>query len=166
MIAFSSVIAHFSYWYNWLSHPTNKILSCTLWSNILPLFSIISSTFPCNACKCHKSHKLPFYTSSFYSYAPLELIYLNVWTSPIESYYGFKYYVLFVDHFRKYIWLYPFKQKSEVSNVFSRFKALVENLFIHFIISLFSNNGGEHQALKLFLTLHGISHITTPHHTP
>ena len=79
---------------------------------------------------------------------------------------NFKYYVIFVDHFTYYIWLYPLKRKSYVSLVFPRFKTLVENLFKQKIITLYSDNGGEYTGLSTFLTTHGISHHTSPPHTP
>lgn len=51
-------------------------------------------------------------------------------------------------------------------DVFVRFKALVENQFKHRIVTLYSDNGGEYQALDNFLSTNGISHLTTPPHTP
>nr|CAN80558.1 hypothetical protein VITISV_023041 [Vitis vinifera] len=77
-----------------------------------------------------------------------------------------KYYVIFVDHYTWYIWYYPLKRKSHVYDVFVRFKALVENQFKHQIVTVYSDNGGEYQALDNFLSTNGISHLTTPPHTP
>ena len=51
-------------------------------------------------------------------------------------------------------------------DVFVCFKALVENNFKHWIVTLYSNNGGKYQALNNFLSTNGISHLTTPPHTP
>ena len=34
------------------------------------------------------------------------------------------------------------------------------------MVTLYSNNGGEYQALDNFLSTNGISHLTTPPHTP
>lgn len=76
-----------------------------------------------------------------------------------------KYYVIFVDHFTKYIWLYPLKHKSDVLTIFTHFKSLVENFFHQKIISLYTDNGGEYTALKSFLASNGISHLTIPPHT-
>lgn len=58
------------------------------------------------------------------------------------------------------------KHKSDVAKLFPPFKALVEKYFQHPIISLFSDNGGEYQSLLPLLQTHGISHYTTPPHTP
>ncbi|RVW26307.1 Retrovirus-related Pol polyprotein from transposon RE1 [Vitis vinifera] len=87
-------------------------------------------------------------------------------TKDVYSTDNFKYYVIFVDHFTKYIWLYPLKRKSDTHDVFVRFKALVEKFFNRPIITLYSDNGGEYQALSSFLTINGVSHLTSPPHTP
>ena len=71
-----------------------------------------------------------------------------------------------MDHFTKYIWFYSLKQKSNVRDVFVRFKALVEKYFKAKIVTLYFDQGGKYQAFKYFLALHGISHFTTPPHTP
>lgn len=86
--------------------------------------------------------------------------------SPITSVDNFKYYVLFVDHFTRFTWLYPLKLKSQVQATFIAFKALVENRFNEKIKTLYSDNGGEYLALRQFLQTHGISHLTSPPHTP
>ena len=62
--------------------------------------------------------------------------------------------------------MYPLKNKSNVHDVFIRFKTLVEKFFGHPIVSFYSDNGGEYIALKHFFSTHGISHYTTPPHTP
>ena len=51
-------------------------------------------------------------------------------------------------------------------DVFVHFNALVKNQFKHRIVTLYSDNGGEYQALDNFLSTNGISHLTTPPHTP
>ena len=111
-------------------------------------------------------HKLPFSSSTLKSSHPLNIVFSDVWTSPIYSVDGFKYYVLFVDHYTRYIWLYPLKHKSQVKEVFTKFKSLVENRFQHKLRTLYSDNGGEYVGLAAFLSSHGISHMTSPPHTP
>lgn len=88
-----------------------------------------------------------------------------MWTSPLISIDGFKYYVIFVDHYIRYTWLCPLKQKSQVFDVFTRFKALLENRFQTKLRTLYSDNGGEYIGLASFLASHGISHMTSPPHT-
>ncbi|KAK0598258.1 hypothetical protein LWI29_033060 [Acer saccharum] len=166
IIAFSSVKASLPDWHHRLGHPSLKIVSKLVSSQALSVASSSNSSNSCNACQLNKTHKLPFLVSTVVSSKPLEIIYSDVWSSPIISKDDYKYYVLFVDHFTKYMWMYPLKNKSDVHDVFGRFKTLVEKFFKNSIISFYSDNGGEYIALRKTLAQHGISHFTTPPHTP
>jgi hypothetical protein len=89
-----------------------------------------------------------------------------VWTSPISSLSGYKYYVLFVDDFSWFTWLYPLLNKSNVYQCFFKFTLLVENLFPSKIKQLQTDNGGEYTSalFKQFLSQHEIFHrLTCPH---
>ncbi|KAJ9547961.1 hypothetical protein OSB04_020504 [Centaurea solstitialis] len=166
ILAFSQVKTTSTNWHHRLGHPAYSILNHMISYFQLEFSSPLSKEFSCNACLSNKSHKLSFSVSSLTSTKPLEIIFSDVWTSPVVSQDGFKYYVIFVDHFTKYIWFYPLQRKSDVHEVFKRFKVLVENYFQHKIISFYSDNGGEYMGLKDYLSRHGISHLTTPPHTP
>ena len=122
--------------------------------------------FSCSSCSINKSHKLPSVKSSITSSSPLNVIFSNVWTSPVSSYDGFHYYVIFVDHFIKYIRFDQLCQKSNVHSTFVAFKQLVENYFTTTIKTLYTDNGGEFLALWSLFATHGITHLTTPPHTP
>ena len=151
-------------WHHALGHPSSATFKL-----IQQQLQISSPTFEqsdCTSCQLNKSHKLPFHNSSLCSNYFLEVIFSDVWTSPILSYDGFKYYVVFVDHFTRYTWIYPLKRKSDVQNTFIKFWSLVENYFKTKIKVFYSDNGGEFISLKNFLSQHGISHFTSPPHTP
>ena len=64
------------------------------------------------------------------------------------------------------MWFFPLKLKSHVAATFVKFKQLVENQFNTKIKTLYSDNGEEFIALRSFLADQGISHLTTPLHTP
>src|SRR5690606_36070709 len=121
---------------------------------------------PCSHCLINKSHKLPFYSNTITSTKPLEYIYTDVWTSPILSVDQYKYYLIFVNHFTRYTWLYPLKKKSQVLETFTLFKAIVEKHFAMPIRNLYSDNGGEFTMMRQFLASNSISHFTSPPHTP
>lgn len=89
-----------------------------------------------------------------------------MWTSPIVSIDNFKYYLVIIDHYTRYTWLYLMKLKSQVREMFMAFTALVENKFRQRIGTLYSDNSGEFIALHQFLSSKGISHLTTPPHIP
>lgn len=81
----------------------------------------------CNSCLCNKSHRLPFSNNTLHSVHPLQLLYSDVWgPSPVTSVDAKLYYVLFVDHYTRYSWLYTVQQQNEVTQIFKDFQSLVE----------------------------------------
>ena len=153
-------------WHSRLGHPSLSILNTTMSQFSLPICSSTQKQLSCSQCLINKSHKLPFTNSSINSSRPLEYIFTDVWSSHITSIDNYHYYLVLIDHFSRYTWLYPLKKKSQVKEVFIAYKALVENRFQAKIGTLFSDNGGEYVALRSFLSEHGISHLTSPPHTP
>lgn len=79
---------------------------------------------------------------------------------------GFLFYLLIVDHYTKYCWLFQLRVKSDVATVFSQFKLLVEKQFGEVIKNVYSDNGGEFVALRSFFNTNGISWLTTAPYTP
>jgi hypothetical protein len=53
----------------------------------------------CHACQLGKHVRLPFSSSMSSSKSPFELIHCDVWTSPVISVSGFKYYLVLLDDF-------------------------------------------------------------------
>ncbi|CAI9280948.1 unnamed protein product [Lactuca saligna] len=144
-------------WHHWLGHPHFHIIQ--LLSSYGPAISSIKDH--CNSCSINKIHKLPFHTTSITSSSPLELIFSDFWSSPVESIDGFKYYIIFVDHYTKYTWLYPLKHKSDSLITVTHFQRLVETYFQTKINSFFfSDNGGEYIKLASHFAYYGITHLT------
>ncbi|KAJ0587378.1 putative RNA-directed DNA polymerase [Helianthus annuus] len=150
-------------WHHTLGHPSLRVFK-TLAKCLGLHFDF--DNFHCNSCSLNKSHKLPFGMNSFTTSKPLQLVYSDVWGPVDKSVDGFAYYIIFVDYHTKYIWLYPMRRKSDVSTLFPQFKVLVEKYFQTPLISLFTDNGGEYIGLTSYLQSQGISHFTTPPHTP
>ena len=112
-------------------------------------------------------HQLPFDKSDFKASKPLELIHSDVWGSaPTTSINDFQYYVLFVDDYFKFTWLFLLKFKSDVFEVFKYFKATIENQLDSKIKILRTDRGGEFTSnmFKRFCSSNGIiQHFTYPH---
>lgn len=49
---------------------------------------------------------------------PFQIAHSDVWTSPINRNYGFNYYVLFLDQYSHFLWVYLLKAKSDVYSKF------------------------------------------------
>lgn len=153
-------------WHSRLGHPSPSILKTIISRFSLPTFDSMSSPFHCGNCLSNKSQKLSFSQTTLTSTRPLQVLFSDVWISPITSIDNFKYHLIIVDQFSRYIWLYPLKLKSQVRKTFIRLTNLVENRFQTKIGTLFSDNGGEFIALLDFLASKCITYLTSPPHTP
>ncbi|KAK2412680.1 putative mitochondrial protein [Trifolium repens] len=82
----------------------------------------------------------------------------------LVSYYGYSYYITFVDTFTKYTWVYFLKSKADALTAFSQFLSLVQNQFQASIKALQSDWGGEFRPFTKLLNELGIIHrLTCPH---
>ncbi|GKB25397.1 ribonuclease H-like domain-containing protein [Tanacetum coccineum] len=98
------------------------------------------SSHLCHACQLGKHVRLPFTSSDSIITRSFEIVHSDIWTSPIASSDGFKYYVLFLDH---YLWIYPLRTKSEVFQKFLHFCSYVNNQFKCDIAAFQCDHGGE-----------------------
>jgi GAG-pre-integrase domain len=102
----------------------------------------------CESCCLAKAHRLPFNSSSTTSSVPLELVHCDVWgPSPFVSHSGYKYYVMFTDHFSRFSWIFFCSHKSEIASLFTQFKYLAENLQNCNIKTLQIDGGTEFQPI-------------------
>jgi hypothetical protein len=162
-IKITSLVWHFK-----LGHPSLDIVNRVVKNTSLPVSSFnFNKNSTCISCQLGRSKQQPFQASNHVSKKPLEFIYSDVWTSPIQSVSGYKYQVIFVDDFSRFTWIYPLHNKSKVFEHFVKFKLLVENQFTSNIKQLQSDGGGEYNSLQFqsFLTKHGILHRKTCPHT-
>jgi hypothetical protein len=154
----SSLIWHFR-----LGHPSNDVVSRVVKSFKLPVMHSNSDSnkiIICDSCQLGKGKRQPFSTSNRQTLTPLSLIHSDIWTSPITSISGYKYYVVFIDDHSRYTWFYPLKAKSEIYECFVKFKLLVEKQFSTSIKQFQSDGGGEYTSsfFQSFLTKNGIIH--------
>ena len=117
-------------------------MACSSWSSILISSSVVSflrsfrfnlvSKFDCTSCHFGKQTKLPFNNSDSFSFAPFDLIHSNIWgPAPIPTEGGFRYFVIFVDDFSRYTWIYLFHYKSELVSIYQTFHKMIETQFNH-----------------------------------
>lgn len=123
-------------WHQRLEHPAFPILKQLAVQSCLPFHGSLNEQEFCDSCLLEKSTRLPFQRSSSISSSPLELVQSDIWTSPYYSIKGSKYYIVFVDDYSRYSWIYPMRFKHEAFDYFVKFKLLVENLLSCSIKSL------------------------------
>jgi hypothetical protein len=72
-------------------------------------------------------HQLPFPISNKHVVFPFELVHADLWgPAPVVSTNAFRYYLVLVDDFTKFTWVYLLKHKSDTLTFFSQFRAMVE----------------------------------------
>lgn len=97
----------------------------------------------CSSCQLGKHSRLPFNSSFTYSYKPFDILHTDLWTSPIVSLNGFKYYLIIVDEFTNFVWTYPLKFKSQVFTHALLFHKFVQTRFQLNIKPIQCYMGGE-----------------------
>ena len=95
----------------------------------------------------------------------LQLVVLDLWgPAPINSSYGFTYYVSFADAYSRYTWVYFLKTKSQTREAFLMFKAQAELQFGCKLKTFQTDWGGEFRSLKTYFEQNGIIHrLSCPH---
>ncbi|GJW12071.1 ribonuclease H-like domain-containing protein [Tanacetum coccineum] len=138
LLFFSSIT-----WHRRLGHPGDDVLRRLESSNLI---SCTKSKLPalCHACQLGKHVKLPFYSFASSVKSVFEIIHSDIWTFPIPSESGIKYYAIFLDHFSHFVWVYPLHKKSDLFDNFVAFHAYVNKQFNVDIKALQRDHGGEY----------------------
>jgi len=112
----------------------------------------------CNPCQIGKHVKHPFYSSTSKVNSPFEIIHSDLWTSPVSSLSGIRYYVLFLDQFSHFLWVYPLRNKIDVFSKFLQCHTYVNTQFGKHIQSLQCDNVVEYNNSQFhdFFAKHGI----------
>ena len=77
-----------------------------------------------------KQPALSFNNSDFFSHASFDLIHFDIWgPSPIATVGGFKYFVIFVDDFSRYTWVYLMHNRSELAQIYYTFVRMISTHF-------------------------------------
>lgn len=112
-----------SLWHQRLGHPGSHVLS-----QILANFDFSCNkleTHSCSSCRLGKHVRLPFSASTSNTFFPFQLLHSDVWTSPIVSNSGYKYYLAILDDYTHYLWTFPLRTKSDVLPTLRTFLAYV-----------------------------------------
>ncbi|KAF5820342.1 putative RNA-directed DNA polymerase [Helianthus annuus] len=144
-------------WHDRLGHPGTQVLEL-LSRNFNLQCNKSSNSNLCNSCQISNSKRLPFHASNTFTFAPFDIIHCDLWTSPITSKTGYKYYMVLIDNFSHFVWVYPLKYKSDTFPTFAKFHRLIETQFHRKIKTFQCDLGGEfdNKAFKTFADQHGL----------
>ena len=95
-----------------------------------------------------------------------ELIHSDVWEpSPVASIGGSRYFVVYIDDYSRYSWIFPMKSRFKILPIYSNFAKMVETQFSKRIKTFRSNNAFEYTQYAFQALLHSygtIHHLTCP----
>ena len=115
-------------------------------------------------CQFGKQTALPFNNSVSHTLSSFDLIYSDVWgPSPISTLGGSRYFVIFVDYFSRYTWIYLFKNHSKFYQIYRDFTKMIETQFSKPIKVFRSNNAQEYKAHEFTFILHQFGIV--PHYS-
>jgi hypothetical protein len=142
-------------WHRRLGHPGPNGLS----SLSRPSFIQCTSKKHdfCHPCQLGKHIRLPFCSSSYRAEHPFDLIHLDLWTSPVVSVLGSKYYLVILDDFTHYLWTFPLKHKFDTFTILSNFFAYVSTQFGRTVKTIQCDNGCDfdNSFARIFLLSNG-----------
>ena len=122
--------------------------------------------FDCTSCQLGKQPALSFNNSESISNNVFELIHSNVWEpSPVASIGGSRYFVVFIDDYSCYNWIFPMKSRSEILPIYNNFAKMVETQFSKHIKTFRSDNALEYTQYTFQSLLHSygtVHHLTCP----
>ena len=113
--------------------------------------------------------RLSYPTSTSYTTTAFQLVHFDLWTSPIVSFSGYKYYLVVLDDYSHYSWTFPLRNKSDTCATIQRFYQFVLTQFHVSIQCLQCDNGGEFltNALRDFFSQRGTCfRLSCPHTSP
>jgi len=143
-------------WHSRLGHPAPAVVA-TL-NKLSAIQCNKAARRICHACQLGKHARLPFASSVSSTSAPFELVHCDVWTSPVASISGYKFYLVLVDAYTHYCWAFPLRHKSEVHEHIVQFVAYAHTQFSFAVRCFQADNGTEflNNATATFLAGRGI----------
>jgi hypothetical protein len=144
-----------SLWHRRLGHPGREAFSKL--TSVIPGCNKSLESL-CHACQLGRHVRLPFNPSVSGASNNFDLIHGDLWTSPIVSVSGYKYYLVVLDDCSHHLWTFPLRLKSDTFSTLSNFFAYVSTQFSARIKVVKSDNGREfdNSSTRTFFLTHGI----------
>ena len=126
VVAMVSSITSLSLWHAWLSHVSSSRVKHLAFRGLLG--SASKENFDCVSCQLGKQPVLPFNNSESVS----------------TSISGSQYFVVYVDDYSRYSWIFHMKNCSELLQIYCNFAKIVETQLCKCIKIVWSNNALEY----------------------
>ena len=156
-------------WHRRLGHMSEKGMKAMITNEKLPGLKQLDLEF-CEDCVYGKQKKVSFSKNiQKHKRKRLELVHTDVWGPAKEnSFGGSLYFVTFIDDASRKLWVYFLKQKSDVFDVFKKWRATAENETGLKLKCLRSDNGGEYcsDEFEKYCAMNGIKRQKTVPRNP
>ncbi|KAG8478423.1 hypothetical protein CXB51_028191 [Gossypium anomalum] len=158
-------------WHQRLGHANFKSMAQMVSKEMVENFTkTVHIEDVCEVCQMGKQARLLFPANTTWrASSKLELVHTDV-CGPMrtESLSGNRYFILFIDDYTRYCWVYFLKHKSKVVQVFMKFKAAMETETGCKIKTIRSDNGAEYTSAQFQILCNnaGIKHQLTNVYTP
>ena len=114
-----------SLWHSRLGHASISRVKQLVYRGLSG--SVSNKSFDCMPCQFGKQTALPFNNSVSHALSSFDLIHSDVWgPSPISTLGGSRYFVIVVDDFSQYSWIYLFKNSFELYQIYRDFTKMIE----------------------------------------
>ncbi|KAM1797964.1 hypothetical protein ACFX12_032087 [Malus domestica] len=155
-------------WHQRLGHPAHDTMAAMLKQSKV-LHKLDATCTTCISCIRGKMSRIPFPVRNASCLAPFEKVHTDVsGPTPVRSVEGFRYYVLFVDEYTRFTWIFPMCNNSDVYAIFLKFYAFIYTQFGLTIKGLQTDGGGEYTCKRFtsFLAAKGIMQFISCPYTP
>jgi hypothetical protein len=118
----SALVASASTWHRRLGHPGVDVLF-----KLSHESSVVCSRRThdiCHACQLGHHIRLPFVNSNSRADNNFDLIHCDLWTSPVVSISGDKYYLVILDDHSHFVWTFSLRVKSDTFSTLSHFSLM------------------------------------------
>ena len=158
-------------WHNRLGHSNKNTIKKMHRENSVLGMNLeekpFNSTTECEPCLEGKQTRLQLKKKTSVAKKTGEIIYSDVFGPlPVEILGGGKYFVTFTDGYSRYLEVYIIRKKSEVAGKFMQFQKRFERQNETTIKQLYSDNGGEYEAISDYRKGQGIEWEPTAPYTP
>ena len=120
VVAAISSLPSLALWHSRFGHASSSWIQQLASRGLLG--SVSKKIFDCTSCQLGKQLALSFNNSESISNSIFELIHSDIWEPfPIASIGGSQYFVVFIDDYSRYSWIFPMKSRSEILPIYSNF---------------------------------------------